>query len=443
MKKNYANSLLNFFCGSLVLILLFTIVSRLDAKAQDKRRVEKTFFRISDTRQKVIDLTRRVGKECTQSLVANVGSTQIEIKFSPSLSSTAEQTLSVTKRSIEITQSILKPLPIKNLKVYLLEMTDVPANYQIKVPQDKEIFFPYLHVFSKGSIELNCEQGSDFCTDIVSTLPHELTHDTLDDLIDRKSAIRWLDDGLADYVAIGISSQLYPSIAIARKEQYAPEVSLNREDIRENLWKWKDPLSVTSLMDTSEKEARNETFYYGAAYQLINLIVEEAIKQKVEHPLETLLQELIAFRERNKKAATSEDILAIINQHLKVNPKTLGILNEETQKQYVKTAIDILSQSESETLQYQQRKYYALVILAGIGKIQLEKRWLNYLLTEIYKNTRNNFDFSPNLAATALAIRMKQKEMDEVITQFISSNHKIKDKSLKAVKEHLQELSIR
>lgn len=106
MEKRIVKSLLNFFCGSLVLTLLFTITFRLDVKAQDKRRVEKFFVHISDTRQKVIDLTKRVEKECTQSLVANVGSTQIEIKFSPSLSSTAEQTLSVTKRSIEITQSI-------------------------------------------------------------------------------------------------------------------------------------------------------------------------------------------------------------------------------------------------------------------------------------------------------------------------------------------------
>jgi hypothetical protein len=106
MEKRIVNSLLNFFCGSLVLTLLFTITFRLDVKAQDKRRIEKFFVHIGDTRQKVIDLTKRVEKECTQSLVANVGGAQIEIKFSPSLSSTAEQTLSVTKRSIEVTQSI-------------------------------------------------------------------------------------------------------------------------------------------------------------------------------------------------------------------------------------------------------------------------------------------------------------------------------------------------
>ncbi len=401
--------------------------------AQEKVGYEFLTAKNKNERQtKTVDLTEEVHKNCNQSLKRQIGKNYVEIKFPVGFSSEAESILDSLEKSVKKTRDILQPLQKEGLRFYLLRLNEVPLNYKMFDVLKNENFYLHLFVFKeKRELSLECLDDDKLCKSIYSTIPHELTHDAIGDLIDHKN-LRWFKEGLCNYVGNLVSYDFMPSVVWTKFEENVPKVALHKTEIRANLWNWNQSADENNI-----NAVRNQWFRYKASEQLVRLIVEESKKKGIENPLEVLFGELKKFQATNGKAAKSEDLLSIIQQKLKVNPKELGVLSENTQRELVKDAVKTLSRNDLTNAD----KYYALIILSSIEEVPLSVDSLNFLLKEIYSSKEANFFRS--LAAKALSIRVKQNEFDTAIEKFLAADNVSKGLNRKKVKKDIEELSIR
>lgn len=411
---------------------LFALASLpLQITAQEKVGYEfLTAKNKNERRTKTVDLTEEAHKNCNQSLKRQIGKNYVEIKFPVGFSSEAESILDSLEKSVKKTRDILQPLQKEGVRFYLLRLNEVPLNYKMFDVLKDENFYLHLFVFKeKRELSLECLDDDKLCKSIYSTIPHELTHGAIGDLIDHKN-LRWFNEGLCNYVGNLVSYDFTPSVAWTKFEENVPKVALHKTEIRANLWNWNQSANKNDI-----NAARNQWFRYKASEQLVRLIVEESKKKGIENPLEVLFGELKKFQVTTGKAAKSEDLLSIIQQKLKVNPKELGVLPENAQKELVMDAVKTLSQNDLSNAD----KYYALIILSNIGEISLSIDSLNFLLREIYSNKEAN-SFR-NLAAQALSIRIKQNEFDTAIEKFLAADNVSKRLNQKKVKKDIEELS--
>lgn len=420
-----------------VLILLaFFCIEKNHAQESDKEKGQ-TFIMLSDNREKITDLTDEIKKNCSNSIRRTVRENFIELKFQPKFANEAENLADELEKMLNEVQNILFPLKVNNLRLYLYQRDEVPINYQMTDKWRNENFYFHLIVFKDKKL-LNWGECKDnlICLGVFETIPHELTHTATSDLITEKRN-RWFDDGLAEYVANEVLEKFSPNEYRKKIESYIPAVSLFRNDIRQNIFSWREP-SVGFSLQADYKEISNEIFKYGASYQIFKQIVIESEKTGLKNPLNILLTKLKERREKLGKPADSKEIISLIQQNLKVNPKTLGILDEQTQKNFVNEALKILSQNEISV----EKKNYALYILAGIDDTQLSENWMKYLLDEIYQR-KSGDENQRELAATALAIRFNNEGFDKILEHYLEENKELKGKSIKKLKRELQELSIR
>ncbi|CAN5585882.1 hypothetical protein BH24ACI2_BH24ACI2_12540 [soil metagenome] len=381
---------------------------------------------------KIVDLSREVHKRCNKSLKKNIGNSYIEMKFPAELFSKAENLADSIEKSIKRTQEILFPLQIEGVRFYLLQLDEVPLSYKITDELKGQNFYLHLLVFkNKEELNLDCSDDDKLCEGIYSTIPHELTHGAVENLVTQKN-LKWFDEGLANYIGAEVSREFRPSVMQTKFKENVPKVSLHRPEIREGLWTWSD---YANKKDTYFM--RNQWFKYKASEQLLRLTIEESKKKGVENPLKVLFEELRKFREANGKAANAEDLISIIEQRLKVIPKELGVLDNAAQKQLVEEAIKILSESNLTDAD----KYYALIILASVDEVPLSIDWLKFLLKNVYTNREKIY--LQNLAATALSRRARQKEFDEAVKSFLNENPNLKKLNLKNIKTNIEQLSIR
>lgn len=394
------------------------------------------YIKFRDSKQKITDLSEEASKKCSQSLIKKVGENFVEVKFQPEFAEAAEIVFDDLEKSVLKTQKILSPLKIDNIRYYLLQLDKLPANFSLYEEKPKEAAYIHLEIF-KDRKDLVKERrlNEESRLTIFSTIPHELTHSALDELINRQNT-RWFDEGLADYVGNQVKEFLSGSETTKKIENHISIISLNRNDIRENIFDWKE--ADFSVFKMNQSQMRNQFYYYVASYQLIKEILAEAEKKVIEKPLEVLLTKLEQSREKFSKPAGTPEIISLIEQHLKVNPKTLGVLDEQTQKNLVNEALDILSRKEISP----EKQYYALYVLAGINEVYLSDQWLTYLLDEIYRRKKEE-SLTGNLAATALAQRFNQDNFEAALKNYLNENKELKSKSAKKIKQELQELAIR
>lgn len=414
-------------------IVLVIAIFCFEAAAQRIVKSSRIFVTVRDNKQKISDLSQTVMGKCTQTLKKQIGERTVELKFQPDFVEEAKHLLTYLEKSFTKTQELLSPLKVENIKFYLLQTDEVPANYKMSEEMTDEKFFPYLFVFKdKKELALNCSANDDLCKEIFQTIPHELSHGTLSGLIDRNA--RWFDEGLAEYISVEVGNGFYPEVNMPRIESYVPAVSLYRNEIRQNLWSWKE-FELKNLKKSGDLDSQNDYFFYGAAHQMIRLIVEKAKEQTTENPLEILFRELENSKRKKQALINSEEIIFLIQQHLKVFPKQLGDINVTEQRKLSERAIEILSQEKPEI----PKKFYALYILSGFDGIPLSEKLIAYLLDEVYKGDYNTI--LPNLAATALARRINQNDFAAATEKYLKTNDK--NQSIKGLKRRLQKLSLR
>lgn len=409
-------------------ILLFILLLCEEAEAQNKIEYSK----VTSSSEKMFDLTAEAREKCNQTVKRLVGENYVQVKYQTGFLNEAEKIAAMLEKSLRKTQEILSPLPIENIKFYFLQRNEIPKNLKIidEIKDDK--FFLFIKVFKdEKQINFTCKDENELCGDIYATIPHELTHGAVGNLIEHKN-LRWFNEGLAEYVATEVRRE---SRVQKSYEEKISVISLSRPEISQSLWFWK--YTLLESFYKNEERTKNEYFRYKASQHLLRLIVEESEKKNVTFPIQIILNELIKLKRITKNPATSEELLEIIRQKLNVNPKDLGALNEKTQKQFVEEALKILAQSEIS----RGEKYFALYVLACIDQVLLTKEWLSFLLEEIYKDEKK--DFLQNLAATVLARRIKQKEFREAVNLFQQKKLEFKSKTLKNIEKDLQNLSIR
>lgn len=399
-----------------------------------QKHIEYSRTTSTSGKAKITDLTNEARKKCSKSIFKQLGNNFLELRYSSEFSNEAEKISVALEQSVKETQSILSPLQVEDVRFYLLQLDKVPSNYKIIDEIKDKSYFLFLEVF-KDKTELNftCGEKDEVCKSIYGIIPHELTHGAIEYVVDSKDT-RWFEEGLGNYVGKEVSRKYRPSGIQEKFDEVMPKISLHRADIREDLFLWEHLSSIKKKNDF----IKNEWFRYIAAESLIQLIVQNAKAQGVKAPLDILLTKLKEQRTKRGKPANSEDVIFLIQQYLKVNPKTTGVLDKQTQKNLVDEALNMLSQKETAI----EEKNYALYVLAGIDDIQLSENWLKYLLKEVYQQ-KNNSEYQRELAATALSQRFKQEGFDKILENYLKENKELTGKSLKKLKKELQELSIR
>lgn len=421
-------------CFSCVTATIFALAA--DALSQDKHKTVLQYINFADSREKIVDLTKMVTKKCTGSLQKAVGKNTVLIQFQPEYRNDAEKLIGTLEAVYRQIQSLTDPLEIQDLKLYLVRMENVPANYKIKEVVRGKKFFLYLMPFRTGDDlnPLDCIPIG-VCSDIYRTIPHELTHGVLDDLITR-TGTRWFDEGLSEYVSVNVH-HLSPNFVRNYPQSNLPLVSLHRKEIRSKLLQWGEPV-VSKLFLMSQKDIRNQSYMYAAAYQLMDEILSDAKKNGLNDPLGILLTRLKENRAKTGKPANTEEIVSIIQNDLKIDPYSIGELDSETQQDLFDMAISLL---EKDGLSSEQ-KSEALYIIAGFDEIRLPNRWISYLLDQIFQDKTSDA-IQRDIAATALVVRFNQEGFDEFVKNYLLNDPRLRGKSLKKVKAELAEQSFR
>ena len=198
-----------------------------------------------------------------------------------------------------------------------------------------------------------------------------------------------------------------------------------------------------------EKGAMRLLEKYVAAQELIRLMIEESKKRGVDRPLTVLLEKLKQSAAQKGKPATGEELIAAISEYLKVDVRTLGRLDEQTQQNLVQEATEILAK-ERDTQNSQTNfgkeslfisKYYALNVLASIDEISLSEEWIKFLIEIVY-NEKEDY-FIRTLAATALARRVNHLNFDKTLEKLREPNSLPNKKKLDSIKKDLQKKSLR
>lgn len=426
------NTLINFtFVAATICALTPGVFS------QDKHKTVLESITFRDSKEKIVNLTSLVKKKCTESLQKAVGENNVLVKFQPEYRNDAEKIIEKLEAVYTETQKLTDPLEIDDLKLYLLRMENVPANYKIsEVLKGRKFYLDLLVFKTTDDLDLDVCNSISVCSGIFGTIPHELTHGVLDDLITRTDT-RWFDEGLSEYVSNTVYKRLSPDNYREKIESYVPLVSLHRKDIRSNLLHWGEPV-LHKLFAISQKDLSNEFYRYGAAYQLIKEIIADAEKHGLENPLGTLLTKLKEHSAKTGKPANTQEIISIIQNDLKIDPKAIGELDPQTQQGLVDETISLLAKDELST----EKKSSALYILAGIDGIKLPDRWINFLLDQIFQNKTSDAN-QRDIAATALVVRFNQDGFDELLKNYLLNDQRFRSKSLKKVKAELAEFSLR
>lgn len=417
------------------LILPTLILFSASTLTKGQKKIEYTYFtNTSKQNSKIVDLTNIVKSESDKSSKVQINDSFLNVNFQSEFRIESDGVIAATEKSIRKTKEILYPLSLKNVKFYLLQQDEIPANYKITDEILEKDYFLYLWVFKdKEELNLDCHLENKMCENIYAIIPHELTHGAIENLTQGEGT-RWFVEGLGNYVGAEVSRSFRPLVMDEKFEKNMPKLSLHREDIRKSLWIWDSP--TNSPEKRSPKFVRNEWYRYIASQNLIKLIIEESEEKGIREPLTILLKELVRKQQNKQKSATSNELTEIIQDKLKVNPHEIGVLDKETQKSLVADANNILIQPNLKD----SDKYYALNVLASIREIPFSTKVLRILIDEIYlKSNKQSFR---ELAATAIDIRNKQNEVDNVIQDFLKDTSQIKKTKLKDVKSKIRDLSI-
>lgn len=186
----------------------------------------------------------------------------------PQFLSKAEELSQVFKKVVEKTQEILSPLHVNGVRFYLLQMDNAPKSYKIVLPKQDNLFL-YLKVSSKKeNLNLDCAQNQEFCKKLYQTIPHEITHPTLEKFIIHEET-RCFEDGLANYVGAEILHQFAPTIQ-TREKEISAQATLHRKEIRQRPFGWAELSSSDIALKGQKMVERSPNLRSGSTVDSLN-----------------------------------------------------------------------------------------------------------------------------------------------------------------------------
>ncbi|MBX3266470.1 MAG: hypothetical protein KF831_07160 [Acidobacteria bacterium] len=402
-----------------------------NAEAQRTVLEYQTFAVVSDPDKPIVDISADLIARCDKRLQQSLNGVTVEVHFGEGSSTEAVQILNKLVEAVRLTQEMLTPLVVPDVRFYLMSMAEVPANFSAKVLSEGNGF--YLHVLpisDRRELDLECSQNNEICSDIYLTIPHELSHRSLDRIVQRDA--RWFDEGLAEYASIKVATVLAPEIARTRLRAYLPRESLHRREIRENIIRWQ-PFKYRDLKRMNELEIRNDFFFYGAAYQ----ILEYAFANGTDTRRSGLLPRIQSLRNVKKRPISNKELLSVVENELGNGIRSLGVVPETEQIKYVRQAEDVLRPESKNATDH----YEALYRLAVFDDISLSRETIESLIDLAFQQSAPHY-FS-ELAATAITRRLRRENFKSFIATYLSSTSKQQKVSIRKLVDGLKKKSIR
>lgn len=412
--------------------LLFFISLGTNAEAQRTVLEYQTFAVVSDPGKPIVDISADLLARCDKRLQQSLNGVTVEVHFGEGSSTEAEQILKNLVEAVRLTQETLTPLVVPDVRFYLMSMSEVPANFSAKVLSEGNGF--YLHVLpisDRRQLDLECSQNNEICSDLYLTIPHELSHRSLDGIVQRDA--RWFDEGLAEYASIKVATVLAPEIARTRLRAYLPRESLHRSEIRESIIRWQ-PFKYRDLNRMSELELRNDFFFYGAAYRILEYAF---LANRTDSRRSGLLPRIRSLKNEKKRPISNKELLNVVEDELGKGIRSLGVIPVTEQIKYVRQAEDVLRSESKNTTDY----YEALYRLAVFDEISLSIETAKSLIDIAFRQDEPHY-FS-ELAATAIARRLRHENFKSSIETYLSSTSKQQKVSIRKLIDGLKKKSIR
>jgi uncharacterized protein (UPF0147 family) len=364
------------------------------------------------------NLTQLLESKCNQAIKKRVGdSATFEIRHDRRSSELANKIAIRLESSVQRVVEIIDRKVEAKILIYVARVDSVPSSYEVIAPGTIDFVYPIVYD-SSTSLDINCDGITKLCETIYTTIPHELTHHLLDGKLSEDAT--WLGEGLAEYVSDQVGSEFSPRQAFKRKVETLPEVSLNSAEIREGLLTW------TYTPETLKAES---LLTYGAAHQLIRLIVAESERAKVRDPL----VKLIALIKNRKETLSSAEALELIKTDLKVDVTNLGKLEDARKVEIFKNAVETFWIERN--VKRTAYKYNSLVTFAYMDN-PITDSLLVALVEEVFND--KNSDLFKRLSVKALIPRLDQSSFDRTqIKTRLKRYGTEKILSSQALKEHL------
>lgn len=416
---------------------------------------ETTYLQDFSPNAQVKDLTEEIKLICKSSKSVTLNDKNVTVWYSALDPETVNLVIENLSKAVYETQIVLLPLSVDNVEIYLLPIDRIKFNFKISLESNLNTFH-FLKPYAKlKELSLNCENGYALGSNIFLDIPHELTHNALRNIINQEiekesDYPRWFEEGLAEFVSIKVASKLASCWADFRESFTLPEVSLNRKEIRKNLFSWRKDNAVIykwfKSKEVSEKISWNELAFYGASYQLIKNDFEA---DDNKNKLKDLLTLLVRYPEKSASKIQNAELMKIYEGFTGSVFDSKGKLSNERETTIVKSEADFIIQDLKDNLPEKNKikRYKSLSILASADEL-LSFETLRILL-EIKKRidsieNKNTLGLTYlGLINTAISVRLKNKEFEKILFKILKTDYKASSDDLKKMKENFIRSSYR
>lgn len=365
------------------------------------------------------DLTQLLESKCDQTITKRVGdSATLEIRHDRLSAELARKIAIRMESSLESVIEILERKASTKISLFVARVDSVPSSYEVTVSKTADFVYPIIYD-SSTNLDIDCGGITNLCEVIYTTIPHELTHHFLDGKLSQDAT--WIGEGLAEYVSGQVGLEFSPRQAFKRDVETLPEVSLNSAAIREGLFTW---------AYTPETLNADSLFRYGAAHQMIKLIIVKSHRQKVSEPL----QKLLAFIKSGNNSLSSAEVTAFIRAELRVDIKDLGKLESARKEEIFNKAVETFWTERN--VRRTAYKYNSLVTFAYLDN-PIPDSLLGALAEEVFND--KNSDQLKCLSAKAIVSRVDQPSFERTkMEKLLDRRAKGKIVSSQALKDYLR-----
>ena len=407
---------INFFPIALLFFLLTSEMSSQNLSSTivefDRNRISVT--KLSEPGNSVVDITSMASSSLKRVHQNNAYSENVRIRYRDGDAAAIISLADSLSKIYSSTKELLHPLKLPNLEVFLIRSNERPSNYRITSNRGRRYYPLVLYYSHESEIDFGCDIYSQICDEVFSVLPHELTHIALAELIDPNDiSTRWFDEGVAKHVETIISQKYARPVYDRDYLNTFPEVSLDRNEIRESLWNW-------NYADEQERGGSfnslqvqwNLMSRYGASGQLIRTLLHNDKKGSEPTPLSTLLGELL--NAKGGRPLSSAEIVAHVYRKLNVDITTIGQLTAENRKELARQAELTLVETDTKTTARDRRPtiYWALSVLVCLDS-ELSRQGIGAILDVLVEPETPAI--LQHLAATSLSKRIRSSSQRKVL----------------------------
>ena len=380
-----------------------------------------------------LDVGRLAIKKCRMILSRKIGNNTAEVRFAVGYDLIAGQILEMLSRMITETSDILQPRELADVRFYLLPLNKNPVGYRYNLINERKNLYQTIGFIIGADQPLDCRRNQDLCENILTTIPHELTHSAIEGILSGQRT-RWFEEGLSEYVAWKIADRLNPLIAEEKLSSRNTEFVFGCVCNKERIFNWSDEIeqSKSPLLNRSSNLQKiwGQQVLYGASFQLVRLLMQTYENEGLKSPTGKLLALLAEYRKQKDKIVDGEELTTILQQ---LKPFDLTSLmtfsNRENDFLSAKAQQNLITATDEQT------RFYALNQTACLQNPVNEKAAFA-LLKIVFGSKEDETDKS--LAATAL---MKISQIDEVLKNY-NENRKSGNPTLGDAKKIIREKSL-